>query len=84
MMVRFKQRLGADHNEQNRLNDEKKLHQPIKMKEILDAIVYPPLEETEESVQESDFLSLSGESGIFIFDIIQVTWIDVVAPGRCE
>ena len=55
MMVRFKQRLGADHNEQNRLNDEKKFHLASKMKEILDAIVYPPLEETEESVQESDY-----------------------------
>ena len=67
MMVRFKQRLGADHNEQNRLNDEKKFHLASKMKEILDAIVYPPLEETEESVQDSDYKKNNLKIGIYDF-----------------
>ena len=66
-MVRFKQRLGADHNEQNRLNDEKKFHLASKMKEILDAIVYPPLEETEESVQFRIIKKIIFKSAFMIF-----------------
>jgi len=54
LMPRFNKRLGPDHAEQNRLNDEADWHRPEKIKEILAEIVYPPVEKDDPTVTEAD------------------------------
>ena len=54
LMPHFNKRLGSDHAEQNRYNDEAALHQPQKIAEILGEIVYPPVDKDEPSISEKE------------------------------